>query len=131
MIPWPIALLTLFYGVIATCSAAAAWKISVGISRQSLLWPLVWLVFSGGAMIGLPLLKRWGRLSAILTSVFLTLATLATAGLFVRAHQPLAGLLTALATSAPLSAIRYLQRPIVKGYFGMSSQSATRSTHVH
>ena len=118
MVPWPVALLTLFYGVIAAMSAATAWKSLIGASHQSLAWPLTWLACSAGAMIGLPLLKSWGRICAIATSLLLTLTTLAIAGLFVRAGKPLEGLLIAFATAVHVLTMRYLQRPIVKGYFG-------------
>ena len=117
MVPWPIALLSLFYGVIATIAAASVWKVAVGMSHQHMLWPLTWLTLSAGAMCGLALLKPWGRTLAIWTSVLLLTVTLAIAGLFVRAGHPLVGLLAAFIAGTHALAIRYLQRPLVKQYF--------------
>ena len=125
-VPWPIALLTLFYGVIATASAATVWKIVAGVSYQSLLWPLTWLALSAGAMCGLPLLKSWGRRLAIGTSAWLLLVTLAIAGLLVRAGHPLGGLLVAFIAGTHALAIRYLQRPAVKTLFAQGSGIHTR-----
>ena len=117
-VPWPIALLTLLYGVIATASAATVWRVVIGTSQQSLLWPLTWLTLSAGAMCGLPLLKSWGRVLALWTSVLLLLVTLAIAGLWVRSGHPLGGLLAAFLAGTHALVIRYLQRPAVKTYFG-------------
>ena len=119
MVPWPMALLTLFYGVIATTSAADAWRVMQGTSAHALAWPLAWLVLSGGAMCGLPLLKRWGRALAVSTSLLLTLATLAAAALLIGAGRPGAGLLVSLSTAFHAVVVRYLQRPDVKSYFGL------------
>ena len=118
MVPWPIALLSLFYGVIATLSASSVWRILMGVSDRWLGWSLAWLMLSGGAMCGLALLHPWGRRLAIGTSVCLLVVTLALAGLFVRAGQPLVGLLIAFMASVHVLIIRYLQRPRIKRYFG-------------
>ena len=117
MVPVPIALLTLFYGVIATISAANAWKILTGLSHQSLVWPIGWLAVSGGAMLGLPLLRSWGRALAIWTSALLMVATLAIAGLLVAAKHPGMGLIVTFSTAFHALVIRYLQRPAMKRYF--------------
>ena len=130
MIPWSIALLTLWYGIVAVCSAVTVWNMLAGVRPQSALWPLAWFTLSAGATIGLPLLKPWGRTCAIITSVLLILTTLAVAGLFVRAGKPGEGLLIALATAVPLLTIRYLQRPVVKAYFaiGLVASADGKST---
>ena len=117
MVPWPIALLTLGYGVVAAVSSATVWKAVIGPHQPWPLWPSVWLAISAGAMIGLALLKPWGRMLAIVTSIALTLTTLAIAARCVSAGQPVAGLLAAFATSIHLLTIRYLQRPTIKRYF--------------
>ena len=127
MVPWPIALLTLLYGVIATASAATVWRVVIGISEQSLLWPLTWLTLSVGAMCGLPLLKPWGRVLAIWTSVLLLLVTLAIAGLSVRSGHPLGGLLAAFIAGTHALVIRYLQRPAVKVLFAQGTTIQTRN----
>ena len=126
MVPWPIALLTLLYGVIATASASTVWKVVAGVSHQSLLWPLGWLTLSGGAMCGLPFFQPWGRRLAIGTSTLLLLVTLAIAGLLVRAGHPLGGLLVAFIAGTHALAIRYLQRPAVKAYFGSGERCQVR-----
>ena len=117
MVPWPVALLTIFYGVLAAASAATVWKIATGVVARPIGWPLAWLALCAAVMCGLPLLRPWGRQLAILASVLLVLVTLATAGLIVMAGRPLAALLATLSAVVPVVTIRYLQRPAVKAYF--------------
>lgn len=118
MIPWPVALLTLFYGIIATSSASTLWKILTGVTEQSLAWQMLWLGLSGGAMCGLALMKSWGRALAIWTSTLLMVAMLALAGLLaLNAHQPLAGLVVACGAALHMVVIRYLGRPSVRAWF--------------
>lgn len=123
MVPWPIALLTLFYGVLATVSAATVWKIAMGASDRPLLWPAMWLVVSAGIMCGLPLLKSWGRRCAIGASGLLMLSTLAVAGRIIMGGHPLAGLLATMGAAIHVIVIRYLQRPAIKAYFGCAHPS--------
>jgi len=117
MVPWPIALLTLFFGVIATIAAATVWKIVSGASDQPLVWPLVWLALSGGVMLGLPLLKLWGRVVAVVASGLMAVTTLAIAARLISAGHPLASLLATVSAGAHVLAIRYLQRPPIKLLF--------------
>ena len=124
MIPWPIALLALFYGVVATSAAATACKIVFGLLEQSLLWAVVWFGFSAGAVLGLVFLKPWGRKLAIWTSLLLIVTTLAVAALLIAAKQPGWGLVVTLSTACHYLMIRYLQRPRVKAWFG-TQQSVT------
>ena len=132
MVPWPIALLTLFYGMVAACSAAAAWQIVTGAAHRLLLPQLVWLAFSAGAMGGLPLLKPWGRRLAIWTSTLLMITMLAAAALLaVVGHRPLFGLLMACGAGLHVLAIRYLQRPLVKSWFISSPVIREPSAHGH
>lgn len=119
MVPWPIALLALFYGVIASASAATTWKAISGVADRSPVWPLAWLALSASLMCGLPLLKPWARTLAMAASTLLVLVTLSMAGLFVMGGQPLIGLLATMGTAVHVIAIRYLQRPTVKAYFGL------------
>lgn len=117
MIPWPIALLALFYGVVATLAAATAWKIILGVSAASWTWAVVWVVLSGGAVYGLIFLKPWGRKLAIWTSTLLIVTTLAVSALLIASTQPGFGLLMTFSTACHYLMIRYLQRPMVKAWF--------------
>lgn len=117
MVPWPIALLSLFYGVIAAASAANAWKAVQGISRQPVLWPLLWLAVSAGAMCGLALLRPWGRVLAVAGFTALCVVALAVAGVLVTSAHPLAAIAAAVAAGLHIMAIRYLQRATVKALF--------------
>ena len=119
MIPWPIAFLTLFYGVIATLSAATIWRIATGVIARPLLRPLAWLAVSSSVTFGLPLLKSWGRTVTVAASALMALTTLAVAGLLVVGGRPLAALLVAVAAGGHILVIRYLQRPAIKAYFGL------------
>ena len=126
MIPWPIALLSLFYGTIATVSASAAWKVVSGMSDRPILWPLAWLALAFGTMCGLALLKPWGRGLAVVGSIVMALVTLALAGLFVMGGHPVAALLATLAASVHAVVIRYLNRPSVKACFGIQNAAVVR-----
>ena len=117
MIPWPIALLALFYSVVATTSAASALQVLTGAVSRPIAWPLCWLVLSAGAMCGLPLLRSWGRRFAVWTSSLLTASTLAGSALLVASGRPVAGLAVTFSTAFHLLVIRYLTRPSVKTYF--------------
>jgi hypothetical protein len=118
MIPWPIAMLTLFYGVLAALSAASTWTIVTGASQRPLLVHLGWLALSGATTLGLPLLRPWGRRLAVWTSGALMAVLLAIAGLLVlAARQPVLGLATAVVAASQMIPIRYLQRPAVKAWF--------------
>ena len=117
MVPWPLALLTLFYGVIAAISAATVWKVTTGVLDRPLLWPLVWLAGSVGVICGLPLLKPWARWLAVLGSWVFVFITLSIGGLLARASHPVAALLATGGAAIHLVIIRYLSRPSVKAYF--------------
>ncbi|MBI2495557.1 MAG: hypothetical protein HYW10_03185, partial [Candidatus Omnitrophica bacterium] len=99
MVPAPIALLTLFYGIIATVSAASVWGIMNGSVDRPMAWPLAWLALSAGAMFGLPLLKPWARGLALAGSGLMALGTLAVAGVLVISGRPLGALAVTLAAS--------------------------------
>ena len=117
MIPWPVALLSLFYALVATVSASAAWKVIQGMSDRPIIWPLAWLALAFGTAYGLALMKPWGRALAVLGSVVMAAITLALAGLLVAGGHPVAALLATLGASVHAVVIRYLQRPTVKAYF--------------
>ena len=110
MIPWPIALLSLFYGVVAAFAAANAWEILNGASQRPLVWPLLWLGLCAGAMVGLPMGRAWGRTLAVAAAWWLTLSSLATAAWFVRLKQPLVALLVTFTSAIYILIIRYLKK---------------------
>jgi len=126
MVPWPIALLTLFYGVIATLSAAMVWRTAHGEVSVQFAWAALWLICSGGAMCGLPLLRPWGRALAVWTSALLIVATLAMAGVLVAAGRPGIGLAVTLSAACHYLMIRYLQRPSVKTWFEGQEPATSR-----
>ena len=118
MIPWPIALLTLFYAAVAFFSAASLWKVALGLSGQSIFWLSVWLILSAAAAAGLAYLKPWGRRFAMGTSWMLILSTLAVAALYIAASKPSIGLVITFTTACHYLMIRYLKRPAVVVWFG-------------
>ena len=126
MVPWPIALLTLFYGIVAAVSAATLWRILIGVTERPMAWPLVWLALSAGAMCGLPLLQAWGRRCAVWTSWLLTASTLAGSALLVASGRPAAGLAVTFSAALHLLVIRYLTRPSVKRWFGETREIASK-----
>jgi len=126
MIPWPIALLSLCYGLIAAASSVMVWKITAGSSQQPLLWALAWLAVSSGVMCGLPLLKPWARRLAIFGSVVLTALTLSVAAVFLIASRPVAALVITLGAGLHVVTIRYLQRPAVRAWFEGQESVASR-----
>ena len=126
MVPWPIALLSLFYGVNAAIAAAAVFNRLAGSSHQPFVGPLVWLGLSAAAMCGLPLLRPWGRSCALWASGLMGLMTLAVAGVLAGSGRPIGGLLVTLAVSVHVLIIRYLRRPAVRAYF-QDAEFGTRS----
>jgi len=122
MVPWPIALLTMFYGAIASLSAATMWRVVSGASDRPLIWPAIWLALSAGIMFGLPLLKAWARRLAVIASVLLMLSTLGVAGRIVMAGRPLVGLVATVGAAVHIIVIRYLQRPVVRAWFLQGSE---------
>ena len=117
MVPWPIALLTLFYGILAAASGATLVRSVSGVLSPSMLWPAGWLALSLGVACGLPLLRPWARRLAIAGSLVMIASLLSLAALCIRARHPGVGALLALSTSVHLVVIRYLRRPIVRRYF--------------
>ena len=118
MIPWPIALLALLYGVVAALAAQSSWTIISGVSSRPLLVHLAWLGLSTGATAGLLFLKPWGRLLAIWTSILLMVVLLAVSGMLVLgAKEHGFGFLVAVMAAVQMLTIRYLRLPKVKALF--------------
>ena len=123
MIPWPIALLSLFYAAVATLAGATIYQILIGEAQRQLFWQALWLASAAGAALGLALLKPWGRQLAIWTSLALMAAFLAIAGmLVVPAQHPGLGLIVACVAGVQYLAVRYLRRPDVKAWFTVKAQ---------
>ena len=127
MIPWPIAVLALFYGAVAFYSAASLWKAVLGLSHQPVFWTVLWFGLSAAATLGLAWLKPWGRRFALGTSWLLIVSTLAVAALFIAARRPGIGLAVTFTTACHYLMIRYLKRPDVMIWFGEVKQIKIRS----
>ena len=117
MVPWPIALLTLLFGVMATLSLATIIKIATGFTARPLIWPLLWFAVSAGATAGLPFLKPWARTLAVVGLVAMTVVALSVAGLLILQGRPVAALLSTSGSVVYLIALRYLGRAQVKAWF--------------
>lgn len=117
MIPWPIALLSLGFGLLTAVSGAAVCRVFLGAVSRPLLWPAAWFALSAASMCGLALLKSWARTLAIAGLAWIALVELSWAVLFVAASRPGGALLAALGAGIPMVLIRYLRRPQVKAFF--------------
>lgn len=118
MIPWPIAALTLFYGILATLAASGVWRmVAASGGGPAPWWMLGWFLATASATCGLPLLRPWARVLAVWISIWIGVVTMAYAALLVRAGQPGLGLAASISTVVQWIIVRYLQRPAVKAWF--------------
>lgn len=117
MVPVPIAMLSLGYGILAAMAGTSIWKVLIGSVEGNVLWPAAWLVLSLVSACGLALLKPWARTLAIVGFVWITLVILSLAGVMIASGRPVAALAAVIGTGVPLLAIRYLRRPIVRELF--------------
>jgi hypothetical protein len=117
MVPWPIALLTLLFGVMATLSLAGVVRIVTGLTTKPLIWPALWMVVSAGAAAGLPFLKPWARTLAVTGLVAMAAVALSVAGVLVLQGRPAAALLSTSGSVVYVIALRYLGRPHVRAWF--------------
>lgn len=121
MLPWPIALVATLFAIPMTWSAAAlshAWT-----SRtQPLLWPLVWGVMSASVVVGLSLMRPWARRLAIWASALWMVGALGSAWMAIMQSppQPRASLLATGVASVQVLIMRYLTRPHVRRWFGVT-----------
>ena len=122
MIPWPIALLSLFYAAVAASSTSTLWRVAVGQLHRSVVWPAIWFTASAALVMGLAFLKPWARTLAVWSSTVMVATSLGAAGLaIVRAHpEPWQSLCATGIAGAHLMVIRYLTRPHVRVWFGAS-----------
>lgn len=117
MVPWPIALLALFYGGIAAYAGATIWQSVMHGTHQPLWGPMIWLTVCGSLACGLPLLKPWARRLAVIASMVMMMSTVALAALLIAHRQPGFALAATLSVVVYGIIIRYLQRPNIKAYF--------------
>ena len=115
MVPWPIALLAIFYACIASSSALMLVQAGRGISA----WPAAWGALSALLVWGLVMMKPWARRLAVWSSAAMTLAALLNALMAVIPTPPNPKLALAATGIAGLQLviIRYLTRPRVRSWF--------------
>ena len=117
MVPRPVAALTCLFAAVATVSGTILWKIMTGALQQSTLWPAAWLLLSVAATVGLPLMRPWAWRVALIGLVWMVLATLGTAWMFVVSGRPLVGLAATFAAGTLLVVIRYFRRRAIRAWF--------------
>ena len=117
MVPWPIAGLSLWYGVLATTAASMVWRALIGGMPRPPWWPLAWLALSGGLTVGLPLLRPWARRTAVAASALGMGMTLTVAARCIAGREPLWALLATGGAGGQALLVRYLTRPHVKKWF--------------
>lgn len=126
MVPWPIAILVVCYGVVAAASGATMWRALIGVEESRVLWLGICCGLSSALVVGLALLKPWARSLAIASSWILILVSLAVAGRYVLATRPGAALLTTCVAGLHMVVIRYLRRVTVKNYFNEAMRFGVR-----
>ena len=119
MIPWPLAALSILYGLLAFLSAVQMVTCIAQQSAAGVVWTALWLVLAAGACIGLPAQKEWGRRFAVVGAALFTVAAIIGAVVLVvhTPPQPQQALLETLLAGVALIVVRYLRRPIVKAQF--------------
>ena len=119
MIPWPLAALSLLYGLLAFLSAVRLVECLARGMAAGVAWMAVWVVIASGACVGLPAQKEWGRRFAVVGAVLFTAAAIVGAVvLVVRVPpQPQQALLETVLAGVALVVIRYLSRPVIKAKF--------------
>ena len=126
MIPWPLAALSVLYGLLAFLSAVRLVECIAQQSSAGIVWTVLWLVIASGACIGLPAQKEWGRRFAVVGAALFTVAAIIGAVvLVVRVPpHPQQALLETVLAGVALIIIRYLRRPVIKAQFQASQQAS-------
>ena len=119
MIPWPLAALSILYGLLAFLSAVRLVECIAQPSAVGIAWTALWLVLAAGACIGLPAQKEWGRRFAVVGATLFTAAAIVGAVLLVVRvpPQPQQALLETMLAGTAIIVIRYLKRPVIKSQF--------------
>jgi len=118
MIPWPIALLSIGYTIVATSAAATIWRHLPG--QGGAVWlGAFWCAVSVILVAGLATLKPWARRLALWVSVGLMAGALGAGVLAILQvpPQPMRSLGGTLMACAQLVVLRYLTRPHVRAWF--------------
>ncbi len=119
MIPWPLALLTMVYGLLAFLSAVQVITCAAQHALAGGLWSLVWFLLTSASAVGLPSRYAWARRCAVLTALLFVISALVGATILVlrQPPQPRAALGETLLAGVALIVIRYLTRPPIKAQF--------------
>ena len=119
MIPWPLAALTILYGLLAFLSAVQLITCAAQHQLAGGLWSTLWFVVTAASAIGLPSKSEWGRRCAVAAAAFFVAGALAAALVLVthRPPEPGRALVDTLLAGAALVVIRYLSRPVIKEQF--------------
>ncbi len=119
MIPWPLAALSMLYGLLAFLSVVRLTACLAQHDVMSSVWTALWLAVTAGACIGLPGQKEWGRRCAVGGAALFTAAAIISAVVVVVRvpPQPRYALLDTLLAGAALIVMRYLRRPVIKAQF--------------
>ncbi len=119
MIPWPIAVVTVWFLVLAVASAGTVWRMSQTAWQPWLVWPFLWCSLSTALVVGLAWLKPWARTVAIWGSLLMMLSNLGVAlmAAITTSPEPTRSLSATGLAGLHLFVIRYLTRPHVKTWF--------------
>ncbi len=118
MVPWPIALLALWYGALAASTGAMLWRAA---DRMAWGWSATASLLAGcsaAAAIGLPLFKSWALRLAVAVEWLVAFGLLLAAMGCVAAGRPGWGLGVTVAAGSQWIIVRYLRRPAVQSLFG-------------
>jgi len=115
MIPWPIAVLSTWFGILAACAAFNALTTSlIGVA----VWSWLWCGVAFLTTITLATMRVWARRMAVGVAVFFMAgALLAALGTAMLAQHPLRILVSTAMAGVHLIVARYLTRPRVKAWF--------------
>lgn len=124
MLPWPIALLSAFYGVLTAFSGAALWRLAMAGHTDAVGWIGLTFVASVCAMTGLALMRPWARALAVIASMVMLGYALSFGAVCILTGQPGTAFGATIGAGVHLVVIRYLRRPVVKSWFVSSEGEA-------
>ena len=121
MVPWPIALLSMGYTLLAPSSAVMTWRHLHG-QVAGWVWSGAWCAVSVVLVAGLATLKPWARRLAVWVSGALMVSALG-AGILAITQvppQPTRSLAATVMACVQVVVMRYLTRPHVRAWFATS-----------